>query len=90
MKERIAQALAVDILGSFVMAFVLVQAIRYAGAVTVPHGMAVGFWTWLGFVAVSTIGTVTFERKPFKLFLLNNGYTLLSLLIMGAILAVWG
>ena len=90
MKERMAQALAVDILGSFVMAFVLVQAIRYAGAVTMPHGMAVGFWTWLGFVAVSTIGTVTFERKPFKLFLLNNGYTLLSLLIMGAILAVWG
>jgi hypothetical protein len=48
--------------------------------------MAVGFWTWLGFVAVSTIGTVTFERKPS----LNNGYTLLSLLMMGAILAVWG
>lgn len=90
MKERMAQALAVDILGSFVMAFVLVHAIRYAGAVTAPQGMAVAFWNWLGFVAVSTIGTVTFERKPFKLFLLNNGYTLLSLLMMGAILAVWG
>ena len=38
----------------------------------------------------ATIGSVTYERKPFMLFLLNNGYLLLSLLAMSAILAVWG
>ena len=37
-----------------------------------------------------TIGNVTYERKPFKLFLLMNGCLLISLLVMGAILAVWG
>jgi len=52
--------------------------------------MAVGFFNWLGFVAVVTIGTVTYLRKPFQLFLIQNGYLLLSLLAMGAILAVWG
>jgi hypothetical protein len=90
MKAGMAKALAVDFVGSLLMAFVLAHVIRFAGATTVLQGLAVGFFVWLGFVAVVTIGTVTFERKPIRLFLLNNGYLLLSLLAMGAILAVWG
>ncbi|MGH8067234.1 MAG: DUF1761 domain-containing protein [Candidatus Entotheonellia bacterium] len=90
MKAGMGKALVVDFVGSLVMAFVLVHVIRYAGATTVLQGLAVGFFCWLGFVAVTTISTVTYERKPFKLFLLSNGYLLISLLAMGAILAVWG
>jgi hypothetical protein len=90
MKEGMPKALAVEFVGSLLMAFVLVHAVRYAGAATAAWGMAVGFFNWLGFVAVVTIGGVTYERKPFKLFLLINGYLLISLLVMGAILAVWG
>ena len=90
MKAGMAKALVVDFVGSLLMAFVLAHVIRFGGATTVLQGLAVGFFIWLGFVAVVTIGTVTFERKPFQLFLLNNGYLLLSLLAMGAILAVWG
>ena len=90
MKAGMAKALAVDFVGSLLMAFVLAHVIRFGGATTVLQGLSVGFFVWLGFVAVVTIGAVTFEGKPLKLFLLNNGYLLLSLLAMGAILAVWG
>jgi hypothetical protein len=90
MKAGMARALAVEFVGSLIMAFVLVHAVRYAGATTPLQGMAVGFLNWLGFVAVVTIGTVTYQRKPFGLFLLINGYQLISLVVMGAILAVWG
>ncbi|HEY2989040.1 MAG TPA: DUF1761 domain-containing protein [Candidatus Binatia bacterium] len=90
MKAGMAKALAVEFVGSLIMAFVLLHAVRYAGAQTALQGMAVGFFNWLGFVAVVTIGVVTYQRKPFSMFLLQNGYLLLSLLIMGAILAVWG
>ena len=90
MKEGMAKALVVEFIGSLLMAFVLVHAIRYAGAESAAQGMAVGFFNWLGFVAVVTIGIVTYQRKPFSLFLLQNGYLLISLLAMGAILAVWG
>ncbi len=90
MKAGIVRALAIEFVGSLIMAFVLVHAIRYAGATTAAQGMAVGFFSWLGFVAVVTIGSVTYERKPFQLFLLINGYLLISLLVMGALLAVWG
>ena len=89
MKEGMAKALAVELVGSLLMAFVLAHAVRYAGARTATQGMAVGFFNWLGFIAVVTIGTVTYLKKPFALFLLQNGYLLISLLAMGAILAVW-
>jgi hypothetical protein len=89
MQERMGSSLVVDVVGSFLMAFILAHAIGYAEATTVLQGVVVGFCIWLGFIAVATIHTVTYERKPFALFLLHNGYHLLSLVVMSAILAVW-
>jgi Protein of unknown function (DUF1761) len=88
MKEGMAKALLVEFIGSLVMAFVLGYAIGYAGAIGIFERMTVGFFNWLGFVAVVTLGSVTYERKPLKLYVLNNGYLLFSILLMSAILAV--
>jgi hypothetical protein len=38
---------------------------------------------------VATLGSVTFEKRPLQLYLFNNGFLLLALLLMGAVLAVW-
>jgi len=89
MKAVLGKAMAVDFVGSLIMAFVLVHAVVYAGATTAVLGAAVGFLNWLGFVATVTIAQVTYERRPFRLFLINNGALLIALVIMGAILAVW-
>lgn len=48
-----------------------------------------GFWNWLGFVAPVTLGAVLWEGKHWKLWFLNNGYYLVTLLLMGAVLALW-
>jgi len=37
---------------------------------------------------VATLGSVTFEKRPLQLYLINNAYLLLALLLMGAVLAV--
>jgi hypothetical protein len=89
MKAALPKAMAVDLIGSLIMAFVLAHAVVYAGAATVVLGAAVGFFSWLGFVATVTIAQVTYERRPFRLFLINNGALLVSLVLMGAILAIW-
>ena len=89
MKRRLPRALVVDVLGNIVMAFVLIHAVSYAGAATAAQGAGVGFFNWLGFVMVAFLFTMMFEGRSFKLFALNNGFQLLSLLIMGAIVAVW-
>lgn len=45
------------------------------------------FWIWLGFVATVKIGDVLWDGKPFKLFVLNSAYQLVSLSVMAVILA---
>jgi hypothetical protein len=89
MKAGLVKALIPDIIGSVLMAFVLVQAVHYAGAQGWEDGAVVGFVNWVGFVAVATLGSVTFEKRPLQLYLINNAYLLLALLLMGAVLAVW-
>jgi hypothetical protein len=88
-KQGLPKALGVDFIGSFLLALVLFHTIRWSGAHAVLEGLFVGFLNWLGFVAVATVSAVTYERKPVKLYLLNNGYQSVSILAMGAILAVW-
>jgi hypothetical protein len=89
MKQRMPRALAVDLVGAVIMAFVLVHAVKYAGAQGVAQGAAVGFLNWLGFIAVATLSGTIHEHRPFKLWLIGNGYQLVSLIVMGAILAAW-
>lgn len=90
-KGRKSYALAA--LGSLVMAYVLTHSLVFASAYLdaagVQAGLMAGFWNWLGFVAPVTLGAVLWEGKPWKLWVLNNGYWLVSLLVMGVILALW-
>lgn len=87
MKCGMGKAVFFELIGSFVMAFVLLHAVHYAGATTVAQGAAVGFFNWLGFVVVIAMSGVLFEKRPFKLFLINISLTFISLILMGAILA---
>lgn len=79
------------ILASILMAFVLSHAIAYASAfyeLSGPFAGAMGgFWNWLGFVVPVTLSSVIWEGKPWKLWVLNNGYYLASLVLMGMIIA---
>lgn len=77
--------------GSLVMSYVLAHSLIFASTYLHLFGLAgglmSGFWSWLGFVAPVTLGSVLWEGKPWKLWLLNNGYYLFSLILMGSVLA---
>jgi len=81
--------LFVALLISLLLAYVLAHFVRFTGAETVRAGLLAGFWLWLGFVATTNLETVLFESRPLGLYLINNGYHLVGLLGMGALLAVW-
>ncbi len=84
---------ALMMLGAFLTAFVLAHALVFASAYTnthgIPAGLMCGFWNWLGFIVPLSMGSVLWDGKPWKLFLINVGYQLVALLAMGCILAVW-
>ena len=75
--------------GILVMSFVLAHFVRYAGATTWTEGLEAGCWLWLGFIAPVLLGSVLWEGKSVKLYLINALQYLVVLLMMGAILASW-
>jgi hypothetical protein len=79
----------VTIIAALIQAYILAHFVQYTDAVTPGEGLATGFWLWLGFVATTHAVNYVFEGRPLKLFNLNQGYFLLTLLINGALLAVW-
>jgi hypothetical protein len=89
MMAAMPRAIAVDAVGSLLMAFILEHAVVYAGANSVLLGAAVGFLNWLGFVAVVLIATNVYEQRPLRPAYVSAGFNLVALLLMGALLAVW-
>ena len=90
MKARMPMAMASDLIGSILMAFILAHAVRYAGASTPATGAEVGALAWLGFIAVTTFARVSYEGSSLRLFSISSGYNLVTLVLMGAILGEWG
>ncbi len=76
-------------LANLIMVFVLAHFVAVGQAKTAWEGSMIGFWAWLGFVAMPSLSYVIWEGRPWKLYAINVGYVLVSLKLAGAILAVW-
>lgn len=88
-KGGAGKAYASTLVGALLMASILAYFIGHVDATTAGGGARIGFYAWLGFVATTSLANTMFESRPFGLFLINAGYNLVSLVIMGIILAVW-
>ena len=76
-------------IGAFVTSYVLDLFIKYLQASTIADGLQVGFWLWLGFIATVGLGSVLWEGKHPKVYLINMAHQLVSILIMNLILTAW-
>jgi hypothetical protein len=89
MRAALPAGMVAGIISYLVMAYILARFIIHYGTPSFGSGVLIGFMAWLGFVATVLIGQVFYERRPFALWLINNGYLLIGLLVMGAILGWW-
>jgi len=74
---------------SLITSFVTAHLVDIAGATSIIEGVILGFWVWLGYVATVTATNHLFEGRSKKLYLINVGYHLVSLMAMAIILSVW-
>lgn len=87
-KKMMPVMAGVGFLSAMLVAYVLFHFGIAWGVFDWIGGIELGFWIWLGFVAPVLLGSVLWEMKPFKYFLINASYWLLSLVVMGIILVV--
>jgi hypothetical protein len=82
-------SLILQFAGNLVMAFVLAWFIARLNVQSALGGAGVGAVAWLGFIAAVLGPYYAFQAYPLSFFLINAGYPLVTLLMMGAIFGAW-
>ena len=89
MRAGVGRSYAVSFLCYLVMATVMALLIGATDTVTALGGVRLGAVCWLGFAATIGLTANLFSDKPLATYLLDAGYQLVYLSVMGAILASW-
>jgi hypothetical protein len=73
---------------AFVLSHVMTMSFAYFNETMLTTGIMTAFWMWLGFIMPVQFTDVLFSKKPSKLFAINTGYQLISLLVMGVVISM--
>ena len=79
----------VGVVASLLNAWVLAVLALNLGGKSVTDGVLLGVLAWLGFMATITAAQISFEKKSWGLWVLNNAHNLLVQVIMAAIVTAW-
>ena len=90
MRARAGRAYAVSFACYLVMAVAMSILLQRLGIVSVLTGVKLGALLGLGFAAPIGLTSHVFSDKPLPAFLIDAGYQIVYLIVMGAILAAWG
>jgi hypothetical protein len=80
---------ATAILCSIVVAAVLSICIQASGEQTARRGILCAVVIWFGFIATSWAKAYIFEVRTFQIYAIYTGYSLIDLMLMGAIVGAW-
>ena len=81
--------MAVGVVSAVLNAWVLAVLAMNLGGTTIGDGLRLGVLCWLGFMATITAAQVSFEKKPWGLWAVNNGHNLIVQILMAAIVTIW-
>ena len=81
--------MAVGVIASLINAWVIALLALNLGGKTLTDGVLLGILVWLGFMATITAAQISFEKKPWGLWILNNAHNVIVQVIMSAIVTVW-
>jgi hypothetical protein len=89
LKAKAGPAMGLMVLLALLTSYVMAHFVDYTNSKTFMDGATTGIWVWLGFVFTEMVATNLFAQRPFKLSMITSGYQLVSLVVMGGILATW-
>jgi hypothetical protein len=89
MRKEAGKAYGISFACYLVMAAIFAILLRITHIIAVLAGAKLGILLWIGFVAAVGLTANVYSDKPLKAFLLDAGYQLVYLIVMGLILAAW-
>lgn len=88
MGKTYAISFVLALLTGYILTHVMTFSEAFYGYPIVQTGLTSALWMWLGFVMPVQATEVLFGGKTFKLFAINTGYQLASMLAMGAVIGL--
>lgn len=79
----------ISFISTIITSYVIALLLNAVLVVHLGEGLTLGLLLWGGLVAPAMLMDVLFQRMPWKLFWINSGYQLASILVSSAILTVW-
>jgi hypothetical protein len=79
----------VELARSFVVAYVLAVLFGLVGVTGFFGAVGIGLMMWVGFPVVLLVGSVIWDKVPFKLAAIHAGDWLVKLLLMAVIVGLW-
>ena len=89
MQAKAAKTYALSFVAVVLIAFILHLFLHRLGAPPAAAGAGWGFHAWVGFALPIGFMANLYSDKPIAAFLIDAGYQLVYLVVMGAILARW-
>lgn len=95
MRKQAPKGFVAGIIGAFISSTVLGIFLLYGrgAGVGLPAGIlggiVVGFLVWFGFLLTTGVSGAIFEGRSSRLLGINLGFSIVSYLLMGAILGIW-
>jgi len=95
MRKQAPKGFVAGLIGALIASFVLALFLEYGRQANVGlpagvlGGIVVGFLVWFGFLMTTGVSGAIFEGRSGKLLGINQGFAIVSYLLMGAILGIW-
>ncbi len=80
----------VSLITAYVLAHVAFLSHKFFGNSFLQDSLSTAFWLWLGFTAARFVTHDAFESRPWKLTLLNVSHELVTIMLMGLIIGLFG
>ena len=88
-KSGMLKSYVLMFVGCLVTSCVLAHFVKYLQVNTFILALQLAIMVWLGFIVPMALSSVLWEGKSIKVYLINVGYTLVSLVIATLILGFW-
>lgn len=89
MTKTQARSFAIFIIADFIGAVVFSMFVDDLEIASLTGGLTLAFLLWLGFVVIEEAKQNAAHRKPLPAFAIDAGFSLVTLLAMGAIIGAW-
>jgi hypothetical protein len=89
MQSRMGKTYTFSFITYVIMAMVIALLIGLTGATTAIQGIVLAVIAWLGFGFTIGLNSNLYSNKPAAAFMIDAGYQLVHVILMGAIIGAW-